>query len=231
MKNFVINNELKIPKIDRNIIREIELKIIKKESLLVNEVQYFLDYLVYLTRIKLTDDLKNATFKNLCNRAQCMIHYYLKDLNVNHYMHKTGNSITTGITDHSFLIAKFNVEDEEIPFIIDPTYRQFFESKRVELNHLDPAHFIKEKDKQIIRDFLECGYMCMTEENAKIYGNSFYLTKKNLPEPKLEINGAIFVKIFLKDGGIISKSREDLISENLYITPLVSEEKQPERKI
>jgi len=222
MTKFILPSK---PKIIENInlekIMEIENKIVLRNSINEEELKIFLDYLVYITRLKIDSDFENATYKNKCNRAQCMIHYYLEKLGVEAYLNRSFNSITDGIVDHSFVVAIFNVEGEDIPYIIDPTYRQFFEEERCFKVKLTPGNFIKKEDEGRVIEFLKDGYMIMDEENTRMYGNSLYFTKKDLPEPKIEMSGKIFAKAFLKGNAVISKTEEELKSEGIYIEPSI----------
>ncbi len=225
MTKFILESK---PKILENInypkIEEIEEKLMYNLPLNQDELNTFLDYLIYITRIKIDDDFENASYKNKCNTAQCMIHYYLEKLNITHYLNRSFNCITEGISDHSFVSALFNIEGELIPYIIDPTYRQFFEEDRCMKTPLTPGNFILEDDKETIVTFLKNGYMIMSEENTAIYGNSLYFTKASLPKPPIPMNGKTYIKVFLKDSAPITKTKEELINQNLYIEPLNNSE-------
>ena len=226
MNKFIIPSEPQnLTTINYEDLMRIENKILTNNKLTQLEVETFLDYLVYMVRIKLDEDFTNATYKNLCNRAQCMIHYYLEDLNVEHYLNRSFDSITKDAVDHSFVVAIFNAEDYSLPYIIDPTYRQFFETERCKKRPLTPGNFILEKNKKIIVNFLQKGYMKMNKKNTEIYGNSLYFTSPTIPKPVLPISGDIFAKTFLKGHAVISKSRRALVKEGLYIQPLVSQNK------
>jgi len=230
MTKFILPSEpKKLEKIDIEKLTEIENEIFFENSISEDNLNMFLDYLVYITREKIDPDFENATYKNKCNRAQCMIHYYLEKLGVEHYLNRSFDSITKGIADHSFVVAIFNVNGEDIPYIIDPTYRQFFEEERCNKMKLTPGNFIKKEDEEKAITFLKNGYMTMNEENTKMYGNSLYFTKENLPEPKIEISGNVFAKVFLKGNSVISKTEEELKKEDLYIEPLI--EKNPKKTL
>ncbi len=216
-----------ITNIDYNYLKQIENKLLNNNELKKHEIEMFLDYLVYIVRKKLDPDFVNATYKNLCNRAQCMIHYYLEALNVEHYLNRSFDAITKDAADHSFVAAVFNVENKLTPYIIDPTYRQFFEEERCHKRSLTPGNFILEKDKNIVIEFLKRGYMEMNKENTAIYGNSLYFTSSTIPKPVIPISGDIYAKAFLKGQAVISKSKQELEDENLYITPLILSEKEP----
>ena len=223
MAKFIISSKpQELENINYPDLMIIENKILGNQLLTKGEIEKFLDYLVYLVRVKLDDDFINATYKNLCNRAQCMIHYYLEDLKVEHYLNRSFESITKDAADHSFVVAVFNTKDGSTPYIIDPTYRQFFESERCQKRPLTPGNFILDKDKDIIATFLQKGYMEMNKENTEIYGNSLYFTSPTIPRPIIPISGSVYAKAFLKGKAVISKSREELANENLYISPLIS---------
>lgn len=223
MEKFVILSQpKKLEKIDYDYIKELEYKLMTNDILLKEEIEDFLDYLVYIVRKKLDPNFEAATYKNLCNRAQCMIHYYLEKLGIKNFLNRSFYSITKDAPDHSFIVAIFNINGNATPYIIDPTYRQFFETERCQKRILTPGNFIL--DKKIIMDFLKNGYMEMNEKNTYVYGNSFYFSSPSIPKPIIPINGAIYAKAFLKGNAKISKSEEDLKDENLYIEPLILKE-------
>lgn len=223
MTKFILSSRPKrLDNIDFDYLKNIEMKIYDDVSLKETELNYFLDFLVYITRDRLDNDFENASFKNLCNRAQCMIHYYLEDLGVEHYLNRSFLSISPDVVDHSFLVAIFNVENVSLPYLIDPTFRQFFEFERCQKRYLTPGNFIRNQDKNLISNFLVNGYMLLNGENAFVYGNSIYFTSDKLPKEKIPISGEVFIKAFLKENSVISKTREDLINEGLYIKPLIS---------
>ncbi len=225
MTKFILESKPKtLENINYQQLTEIEEKLTYNIPLTQDELNTFLDYLVYITRIKIDNDFENASYKNKCNTAQCMIHYYLENLNIIHYLNRSFKCITEGVSDHSFITALFNIEGQLIPYIIDPTYRQFFEEERCMKNPLTPGNFISKDDQPTIITFLKDGYMIMSEENAAIYGNSLYFTKTSLPKPPIPMNGKTYIKVFLKDSALITKTKEELINQNLYIKPLTSNE-------
>ena len=67
----------------------------------------------------------------------------------------TQHVITNDIEGHSFVVALFNVNGIETPYLIDPTYRQFFMDDNKDyimynsmiLRTPSPGRFIKDEDK------------------------------------------------------------------------------------
>lgn len=219
MEFILKSNPKQLTDIDINKIKNIEDKIYKKQIVSNKEVRIFLDYLIFITRQKLNSDFENASYKNQCNRAQCMIHYYLEDLDVEHYLSRSYLTITNGIVDHSFLTIILNVSGIEKLYLIDPTYRQFFEKERCQKNKFTPGNFISKEDSKLVEQFLYYGYMPLDGHSAEVYGNSLFFTKESLPQPPVGIHGNIYIKSFLNSDGVISKTRNDLETEGLLISP------------
>ncbi len=210
---------------------KIENKIKNKLPLTIAEANYFLDFVVYTTRCKIVKDF-NETFEYKCDLAQSIITYYLKSIGVETFPNATQTAISPNIEGHNFNIVRLNVLDQIKDYIVDATYRQFFlkencqDSKFIVYNGLvlvsaHPGYFIKKEDYELIEDFLKHGYMEMNEKNAKVYGDSFFQTKTNIPKkdiPTYKLPGTSYIKLFLKGNVSLSKSEEELQTNNLLIS-------------
>ena len=152
---FIMKSTPKTVNIDSKVITELERKIESNTPLSEEELNLFLDNICYLTRCKFTDDFDNFSFEFKCDKAQAIITYYLNDLGVETHPCMTQNVITNDIEGHSFIVARFNVNGTLTPYLIDPTYRQFFTDEKSEylthngmiLKTPSPGYFIKDEDK------------------------------------------------------------------------------------
>jgi hypothetical protein len=214
--------------IDTELIGVIENKIFENIPLSKEENDYLLSYVCFETRTRFTDDIEDYSFEYKCDKAQSIICTYLNDLDVSNNPNMTQNSITNDIVGHSFVVASFNVEGNMIPYIIDPTYRQFFlKDKCDESNYIifsnkliiktpDPGFFIKDEDRNKIHHLLEFGYDTLNDELARIYGDSFYNTKTGSSVEDKDkfktIPGKIYINSFLKGNERLSTPRNELES-------------------
>ena len=222
----IMKSTPKTVNIDSKIIAELERKIESNTPLSEEELNLFLDNVCYLTRCKFTDDFDNFSFEFKCDKAQAIITYYLNDLGVETHPCMTQNVITNDIEGHSFTVARFNVNGTLTPYLIDPTYRQFFTDEKSEylthngmiLKTPSPGYFIKDEDKSEVEKLLINGYHILDENIARAYGDSFYNTKSGYTTKDFKsINGSIYLNSFTKGHEPLSKTKEELESEDLRI--------------
>ena len=225
---FIIKSTPKTVNIDSKVIADLERKIESSIPLSEEELNLFLDNICYLTRCKFTDDFDNFSFEFKCDKAQAIITYYLNDLGVETHPCMTQNVITNDIEGHSFTVARFNVNGTLTSYLIDPTYRQFFTDEKSEylthngmiLKTPSPGYFIKDEDKSEVEKLLIDGYHILDENMARAYGDSFYNTKTGYTTKDFKsINGSIYLNSFTKGHEPLSKTKEELESEDLRIKP------------
>src|SRR5574344_2198853 len=167
---FIIESTPKKVSYDIYSISEIESKILENIPLSKSEINYLLDYVCYETRLKFNKELDDYDFEYKCDTAQSIICAYLNDLGVINHPCMTQNVITNDIIGHSFLVAEFNQDGTLVPYLIDPTYRQFFLTDKCNRNNYiyfgdkkiiktpDPGYFIEDKDKEATSSLLINGY-------------------------------------------------------------------------
>ena len=227
--------------VDLDIISDIESKCFNNDSLTQNELDYYLNYIVYQTRLLISQKKdKNANdynFSFMCDTAQSMIARYFDKLNINYNPVQTQKAIATDVLGHSFLVADFLVAGEVKSYIIDPTYNQFFSVDKCMENNFkvingmvlttpDLGYFVLKSDKTVqekIKNFLASGYMELSLENAKIYGDLFYKTKKgniNYFNSNLEMSGSIYIKAFKKNFERLTYTSDDLEEFGLSLNPV-----------
>lgn len=228
-----------IKNINKEKISEIEYKIINRISINKEEVKYLLDYIIYLTRCKINSNLDNYEYK--CDLAQSMLYYYFQKLNCNVSLCMTQNVITNNIIGHSFLVINLLMDNQSTNYLIDPTYIQFFTKEKCNDNKYfinpnyphnvlitpDPGYFIKKEDISKIKSLINQGYEVLTEDIARIYGDSFYNTKTGEFDKNFKsIPGNIYINAFLKGKENISKTLEELEESNLNIEPIYIDKKR-----
>lgn len=228
-----------IKNINKEKISEIEYKIINRISITKEEAKYLLDYIIYLTRYKINSNLDNYDYK--CDLAQSMLYYYFQKLNCNVSSCMTQNVITNNIIGHSFLVINLSVDNQSTIYLIDPTYIQFFTKEKCSdfkyfinpnypyniLITPDPGYFIKKEDISKISNLINQGYEVLTEDIARIYGDSFYNTKTGEFDKNFKsIPGNIYINAFLKGKENISKTLEELEESNLNIELIYIDKKR-----
>lgn len=223
--------------VDLDIISDIEEKF--KNNLLVSddEINYFLSYLCYRVRERLSfiksKDVINNKFTNQCDKAQSMIYYYLSELGIENVPVNTNEVIDCNVIGHSFIMA--HILDNY--YLIDPTYNQFFDFKKCSSSNLiiidkvlakspDPGYFVKDyslEDRKVIIDFLKSGFMKVEFNNLRLYGDSFYKTKTGVSEDyigKEFMLESTYLKIFLNSEASLSLSKDELEEIGLLISPI-----------
>lgn len=231
--NYIMNfNPVNINDINITYYAEIENKIINKESLSQSEVKDFLDVINYIVRLKINPNLDN--YDNKCDLAISILYHYLKKLNCSIFSSTTHTSITNNIIGHSFLTLQLLVDGEIKNYLIDPTYIQFFKKdKCTDSNYYtspmyrdiilltpDPGFFIKDEMKKHCTSLLNHGYIELTEESARMYGDSFYNTKTGVSYSNKKyqtIPGSVYVNAFMKSSEPVSKTEEELKILNINI--------------
>lgn len=231
---FDINENIE----NENKISEIEELCRNNSKLSIPEIEALLGNLSYLVREKISNyenkDIKDYMFYNKCDLAQSMIYYYLDKLNINAHPVNT-NDVIQGVCGHSIVIASFDTPDGEKLYLVDPTYMQFFDSEKCNVNNYviindtvcvspDPGYFVKKDDnEEAVLPLLKNGYIELTEEFARVYGDSFFKTKQGTPSSQIDNNhasGANYIKWFLNCTSTLSKTEKELEDMQLLISPL-----------
>lgn len=212
--------------VDENIINEIKTKITLGIELTLEEENLLLDYLITKCWKNIENyfnlDITSSSLANKCDYAQKVLGKSLENLGITVYPKETGDTIMPHVIGHSFLVVKFPNHS----YIVDPTYRQFLtlngcNSKNFIIynNQIlktpDPGLFLTQNLKgQILADKLVSkGYIELTEENAKLYCDSFYYTNQgtyleNGKIPISNIDGNIYLNSLLKENHKYATSDE-----------------------
>ena len=227
--------------VDLDIINSIEEKCFKGESLSQNELDYYLNYVIYQTReilaLNKQKELNDYSFDFMCDTAQSIIARYFDKLNITYKPVETGKAITDDILGHSFLLADFTVDGENKTYILDPTYNQFFDVDKCSENNFkiingivvqtpDLGYFALRSDENsqnVVKRLIRSGYIELTESNAKIYGDLFYKTKVgniNYFNTKLEMSGLVYIKSFKKSEARLTYTDEALEEMGMSLAPI-----------
>ena len=233
--NSIYDVKVNIIDYDMNYISLIEDKIREGDSLSEEEVFNFLNYVVFKTRSLICDSFKKNIdvfdYRDTCNYAQASLGYYFDDLGVFNNPVCTSN-VFFNVVRHFFIIAYFMQDGEMVPYVVDPTYNQFFDiekckkEKYVLKNDIvratpDPGYFISLLDddsKKVMINFLRCGFHRLDTSFAKMYGDSFNNTQIGISKEEYDnlfVSGSSYVKFFLKFKNELTKSREELFERGL----------------
>jgi hypothetical protein len=237
---FIVYSTPKVVNYDKEIILNIENKLKNNEAITEDEVYYILDYICYVTRCKISNDIKNDSFENKDFEATSIINNYFKELNVITHNCNTKLNINNDVTENNFLIVEINTllynQNLKIPYIIDVTFRQFFTEEKCNYNYQtikhnvfikkqDPGYFISPYDNEMITSFLSDGYALFDPDLAYCYGNAFLKTKIN-EHLNNHLEGKMFDYFdnFLKGSKYKLLDKDKLIKKNLLIEPIKNKE-------
>ena len=212
-------------------------KILNGISLSEDEVNNFLNYVVFKTRKKICDcfnkNIELFDYRDTCNYAQAMLSYYFDDLGIyNNPVCTSG--IFFNVIRHFFIVAYFMQDGEMVPYIVDPTYNQFFSFEKCKKDKFvlkngivratpDPGYFISlldDNSKKEVIEFLKCGFHRLNTDFAKIYGDSFNKTQIGISQKEYDnlfVSGSSYVKFFLKFKNELTKTREELDNLGLLL--------------
>lgn len=185
------------------------------------DINIILKYIINNTRISLknnlhTDSLEMESMMLQCGFAQAIAAYQLEALGIDINIENVGDWKYSN-DRHAILVANFlaNVEGEVQTkrYLVDTTYRQFFQTQYANYERffleddIEPkieqapsaGYFVckTEEGREFSTKLIEDGYIELTPENAKIYGDGFYLSSrgrsqyKNQKPPRKEIKTSI----------------------------------------
>ncbi len=245
MEYIVDFKPYKATNIDLDYYSNIENRISKGEAITENEAEEFLRTIIFLTREKINPSLDNYDFK--CDLAQSILGDYLERINCPTKHCSTLKAVLPTVVGHNFSVATLNVEGEEKSYLLDATYIQFFKQDQCRKDKYllnpanqqqiiltpDPGYFIKEEDQDAADFLLRYGYIELTPEYAKMYGDSFYNTKTGFDPHPLnykELPGSMYLKMFSKGEEQLSQSHEKLAIANKNLIPF-SEQKRTNSRL
>lgn len=241
--NKIIDFDINEEPIQINNVSQIEELCRHNNLLNIEDIHILLKYVSYSVRKKIADyegkSMSEYSYSNKCDLAQSIICYYLQNLGIK-VNPVNINEVISGVCGHSFVIAYFNIDEEEKKFLLDPTYLQFFSKENCD-NHKyviinnsicvtpDPGFFVvADNNESVILALLQDGYVELTEEVAKVYGDSFFQTKQGTMISQINNNrasGLNYIKWFTHYTSYLSKSIEELREMDLLIDSSANEKK------
>ena len=220
---FVMNTVPVTKSVDKMKFFSARNKIKSNEQLSKDEIEVVLDFYVGECRRALEKGLginiNTDPLTNRCDLAQKLIGAALEQAGVIVYPQETHKTIHPEVPGHSFLIAIFNNDE---PYLIDLTYRQFFLKENCDVERLKvyedsiilaphPGFFASSKKEMMAtaHTILERGYVPLTDEHAKHYGDSFYFAKTGRGGYS-DISGSVYKNAFLKENHVYSLTEQSL---------------------
>lgn len=216
----------------------VEEAISNNKSISLNDAEEFLRNIIYLVRRSINPNMDNFDMK--CDTAQAILGHYFNKINCRYAPCATESAIVSAIDGHSFITITLNVEGEDKHFLLDPTYIQFFHKDKCQKENYfispmypdkilltpDAGFFIKEEDKEPVEFLLKYGYIELTEEYARIYGDSFLNTKTGTNPSTLRYQsmpGNIYINSFISGKEKLSRSEQDLKESNQLLETFQSQ--------
>lgn len=191
---------------DEVLATSVEHKLLSNEQVNNQDIETLLDYVVFSARSLITSNIYLENYVNKSDMCQSIICDYLNKLHITNYPNMTEHSISNYIAKHHFVVVSFN---DNINYILDPTYRSMLISdnckgsneliiKNMRVLSPDPGFYIK--NPKLIKKLVNKGYIPLNEATAKIYGDSFYKTKTNIPAQFTmpSLSGKTYIHSFLK---------------------------------
>lgn len=177
----------------------------KQEGILEQEAEEILKWTVQNARNELSKErnLQDESLLGCCGFGQAVTTQTLRNMGLNPNVCNANPTIEKSTGRHAFVTVNIPIKTvekiEEKMYLVDTTFRQFF--LRDEVTN-SSGKFIKDKEfgnkvapiagywllkmqggKEFAEELLSKGYIELTEENAKLYGDSFVLEEKKRKNP------------------------------------------------
>lgn len=203
LKNYSDIELMKIANIEEKLKNIININ--KKDNILSNgitkdEAENLLNWIVQNARKGLEKEygqsLKNASLRGYCGLAQGISAITLENMGLSPYITNVNPTFSNNSSRHAFVTVEFPISQPDgkiknVPYLVDTTYRQFFTRdewtnfKDYYVNDKKYGNKVAtiagywtlkmENGKYFTEELLSKGFIELTEENAKIYGDSFVL--------------------------------------------------------
>lgn len=177
----------------------------KQQGIIEQEAEEILKWTVQNARNELSKDgdLQEESLLGCCGFGQAVTTQTLRNMGLNPNVCNVNPTIEKNAGRHAFVTVNIPIKTaekiEEKMYLVDTTFRQFF--LRDEVTN-SSGKFIKDKEfgnkvapiagywllkmqggKEFAEELLSKGYIELTEENAKLYGDSFILEGKERKNP------------------------------------------------
>ena len=161
------------------------------------EQLYLLKWIIYrIQEILPSDDL---TYSLLCGEAADLANLLLKSLNIDYFQINIKEILREKFNVHAITIVDFQSNNES-KYILDPTFRQFlvkeeciYESLKLPKTYrlgIYPGYFLSltKEGTMFATELLNNGFFKITNENLKIYFDSFIKYKNDYWQRSLDYN-------------------------------------------
>lgn len=227
---FIIESIPTYQPVNESSIYKIEHQLRNNKEVTEEDTIKLLDYIVYKARnIMLKNkDFKTYSFANQCDLTQSVIGYPLKRMGLSIDVVDTKEALGPKVLQHSILIIHFKTATIQKSYLIDITYRQFCLTEYCNKERYlkkgeqiivapDPGYFMMQNSdcQNIIHTLLKQGYIEWTNENAKLYCDTFYQSKTGIPK-ELK-TGKYYKSAFQKNQVTYIKTEQQLKEENMFI--------------
>lgn len=176
-----------------------------RQGITEQEAEEILKWTVQNARNELAKEmnLQEESLLGCCGLGQAITTQTLRNMGLNPNVCNTNPTIGKETGRHAFVTVNIPIkteeETEEKMYLVDTTFRQFFLRNEITNSR---GEFIKDKEfgnkvapmtgywllkmqggKELAEEILSKGYVELTEENAKLYGDSFVLEEKERKNP------------------------------------------------
>ena len=182
---------------DYNYLCDIEQKI-NKHELNEKEQLYLLKWII--SRIQKFLPTNDPTYSLLCGEAADLASLLLKSLNIDYFQINIKEILKEKLNVHAITILDFNSKNIESKYILDPTFRQFlikeeciYETLKIPNSYklgTYPGYFLSltKEGIEFATSLLNNGFFKITDENLKIYFDSFMMYKNDYWQRRLDYN-------------------------------------------
>ena len=190
---FELNNQK--TELDYNYLCNIEQKI-NKHELTEKEQLYLLKWIISRIQEFLQSD--DQTYSFLCGEAADLASLLLKSINIDYFKINIKEILKEKLNVHAITILDFHSKNMESKYILDPTFRQFLVKEECIYETLKlpnsyklgtyPGYFLSLTEEKIefATSLLNNGFFKLTNENLKIYFDSFMMYKNDYWQRKLD---------------------------------------------
>lgn len=177
----------------------------KNQGITEQEAEEILKWTVQNARDELAKDrnLQEESLLGCCGFGQAITAQTLRNMGLNPNVCNVNPTIGEDTGRHAFITVNIPVKTsekvEDKMYLVDTTFRQFFLREEITNSR---GEFIKDKEfgnkvapmagywllkmqggRELAEEILSKGYIELTEENAKLYGDSFILEEKERKNP------------------------------------------------
>ena len=207
--NFIIDTNIDLNKLD---IDEASLEIEQKIALIIKNIRLNYEQVV-------DANINEINFTNKCDLLTDVAYYYFQDYGFNCYPIETHKVISDDVLGHSLLMIEYN----DLKYLVDLTYKQFFLKENCqETNYFikngyvllapHPGYYYLKHPEylNVAKTIIEQGFIEATEENIKVYFDSFYETKRGKIDNLVSISGKAYLNVCNSIKSLIYHSKESL---------------------